>query len=125
MTAAPRTASRWVMRLDASKTWGNLCYSLDSVEPAASSYMSLVSRYISLVMFAAPKEPGAYTQTITFNDGANKSQERIDALPAYDTAGIKSHTDSRDGAKTTASLSLGVAVVSLVYGYFAGVFTDN
>ena len=25
-------------------------------------------------MFAAPKEPGAYTQTITFNDGANKSQ---------------------------------------------------
>jgi len=58
-------------------------------------------------------------------NGANKSQERIDALPAYDTAGIKSHTDSRDGAKTTASLSLGVAVVSLVYGYFAGVFTDN
>ena len=49
----------------------------------------------------------------------------IDALPAYDTAGIKSHADSRDGAKTTASLSLGVAVVSLVYGYFAGVFTDN
>ena len=25
------------------------------------------------IMFAAPKEPGAYTQTITFNDGANKS----------------------------------------------------
>ena len=25
------------------------------------------------IMFAAPKEPGAYTQTITFNDGANKA----------------------------------------------------
>ena len=28
-------------------------------------------------------------------NGANKSQERIDALPAYDTAGIKSHTEPR------------------------------
>ena len=56
--------------------------------------------------------------------GAKESQDRIDALPAYDTAGIKAHTDSRDGAKSTASLSLGVAVASLVYGYFTGVFTE-
>ena len=57
--------------------------------------------------------------------GAAESQKKIDSLPAYDTAGIKAHTDSRDGAKSTAMLSLGVTVGSLAYGYFAGVFTEE
>ena len=57
--------------------------------------------------------------------GAAESQDKIDSLPAYDTAGIKAHTDSRDGAKSTAMLSLGVTVGSLAYGYFAGVFTEE
>jgi len=57
--------------------------------------------------------------------GAAKSQEKIDSLPSYDTAGIKAHTDSRDGAKSTAMLSLGVTVGSLAYGYFTGVFSEE
>ena len=57
--------------------------------------------------------------------GAAESQDKIDSLPAYDTAGIKAHTDSRDGAKSTAMLSLGVTVGSLAYGYFAGVFSEE
>ena len=58
--------------------------------------------------------------------GAAESQDRIDDLKKNDpnNIGIGAHTDSRDGAKSTASLSLGVAVASLVYGYFAGVFTE-
>ena len=58
--------------------------------------------------------------------GAAESQDRIDALKKNDpnNIGIGAHESSRDGAKSTASLSLGVAVASLVYGYFAGVFTE-
>ena len=59
--------------------------------------------------------------------GAAESQDRIDDLKKNDpnNIGIGAHESSRDGAKSTASLSLGVAVASLVYGYFAGVFTDQ
>ena len=58
--------------------------------------------------------------------GAAESQDRIDDLKKNDpnNIGIGAHESSRDGAKSTASLSLGVAVASLVYGYFAGVFTE-
>ena len=58
--------------------------------------------------------------------GAAESQDRIDDLKKNDpnNIGIGAHESSRDGAKSTASLSLGVAVTSLVYGYFAGVFTE-
>ena len=58
--------------------------------------------------------------------GAAESQDRIDDLKKNDpnNIGIGAHESSRDGAKSTATLSLGVAVASLVYGYFAGVFTE-
>ncbi len=58
--------------------------------------------------------------------GAAKSQERIDDLKKNDPGniGISAHEDSRDGAKSTAMLSLGLTAASLVYGYFAGVFTE-
>ena len=56
--------------------------------------------------------------------GAAESQKKIDSLPAYDTEGIKAHTDSRDGAKSTATMSLVLTAASLAYGYFAGVFTE-
>ena len=56
--------------------------------------------------------------------GAAESQKKIDSLPAYDTEGIKAHTDSRDGAKSTATMSLVLTAASLAYGYFTGVFTE-
>jgi len=58
--------------------------------------------------------------------GAAKSQERIDDLKKNDPGniGISAHETSRDGAKSTATLSLVVTAASLAYGYFAGVFTE-
>ena len=58
--------------------------------------------------------------------GAATSQERIDDLKKNDpnNIGISSHEASRDGAKSTATLSLVVTAASLAYGYFAGVFTE-
>ena len=58
--------------------------------------------------------------------GAAKSQERIDDLKKNDPGniGISAHEDSRDGAKSTATLSLVLTAASLAYGYFAGVFTE-
>ena len=56
--------------------------------------------------------------------GAAESQKKIDSLPAYDTGGIQAHTDSRDGAKSTATMSLVLTAASLAYGYFAGVFAE-
>ena len=58
-------------------------------------------------------------------NGASESQKRIDALPSYDTAGIKAHTDSRDAAKQKATLSLVAALGAVAYGYFTGVFNDD
>ncbi len=58
-------------------------------------------------------------------NGASESQKRIDALPSYDTAGIKAHTDSRDAAKQKATLSLVAALGAVAYGYFTGVFSDD
>jgi hypothetical protein len=58
--------------------------------------------------------------------GAATSQERIDDLKKNDpnNIGISSHEASRDGAKSTATLSLVVTAASVAYGYFAGVFTE-
>tara|TARA_B100001250_G_scaffold264333_1_gene227904 strand:+ start:290 stop:1063 length:774 start_codon:yes stop_codon:yes gene_type:complete len=59
--------------------------------------------------------------------GAAKSQDRIDYLKKNDpnNPGIASHESSRDGAKSTAMLSLGLTVGSLAYGYFTGVFSEE
>jgi len=58
--------------------------------------------------------------------GAAESQKQIDRLEGINpnAPGIKAHEDSRDGAKSTATLSLVVAAASLAYGYFSGVFTE-
>ena len=58
--------------------------------------------------------------------GAAESQERIDDLKKNDpgNVGIGAHESSRDGAKSTATMSLVLTAASLAYGYFAGVFTE-
>ncbi len=59
--------------------------------------------------------------------GASESQKRIDDLKKNDpnNIGISAHESSRDGAKSTAMLSLGVTIGSLAYGYFTGVFSEE
>ena len=58
--------------------------------------------------------------------GAAESQKQIDRLEGINpnAPGIKAHEDSRDGSKSTATLSIALAAASLAYGYFAGVFTE-
>ena len=57
--------------------------------------------------------------------GAVESQKKIDSLPDYDIGGIKAHTDSRDGAQMTATISLVTALATVTYGYFTGVFSPD
>ena len=49
----------------AGKEGRSINYAFKSINKAAEKAQE--------IMFASPKEPGAYTQTITFNNGANKS----------------------------------------------------
>ena len=68
---------------------------------------------------------GAYSY-VKNTAGAAESQKQIDRLEGINpnAPGIKDHENSRDGAKSTATLSLVVAAASLAYGYFSGVFTE-
>ena len=68
-----------------------------------------------------------YGRNNIYRKGFEQSQKRIDDLKKNDpnNIGISAHESSRDGAKSTAMLSLGVTIGSLAYGYFTGVFSEE
>ena len=74
-----------------------------------------------------PRELAEKIADATIGRGETKRGLRIDDLKKNDpnNIGISAHESSRDGAKSTAMLSLGVTVGSLAYGYFTGVFSEE